>query len=596
MVVWMAGGAPGVLGGTTLKTYEFLPSATTGGIYPLYNSAHQAYVAPGVAQRGKLLLFLPGTGASPSFYTWFPQVAAANGFHALNLMYVNSFAFVGMAVTNNCDSCYVETRTEILTGENLSTFETVDRNNSIEHRLIHALLYLEQQSPGEGWGNYLSGTNILWSKMVVAGHSQGAGQAGFIAKRYRVDRALMFSSGDWYNGADRPATWIFEDGETPRERFFKAAHTNDPIFLPPHQIPVSEAFGLEAFGPVVFVEEENDPQFRFSRMLRTAVVPREFTSQVAYHGAMIRDLHVPVTPGGEPVFKGVWEYMLFGRIYGTPSYDGDSVHDIGVFHPPSGTWLIDVDDDTVSEIQFGGPGMIPVEGDYNGDRTLDPAVFERTSGMWYKLKSGDGFRAVQFGGPGMIPVPGDYDGDGRTDVAVYEPGTGTWYMYQSRDGFKVVQFGTPRMTPVPADYDGDGITDVAVYDPFTAQWYIFESSRGFRTERFGPRFSWPVPGDYDGDGYHDLAVFEPRSSRWHKRKSYLGERSVQFGFPGVVPVNRDFDGDGRDDIGVYDPGTASWYIFQSRDGFRQEFFGPPNGIPLGTPLRGRIPVNGLRRY
>jgi hypothetical protein len=581
---------------SALTFHSFRPSESTSGIDLSFDDFNEAYHNPDVTPRNKLMLFLPGTGVGPNVYKYFPATAAQNGFHVINLMYVNSFEFIGMAVTNDCDACYFETRTEVLTGQDLSTYETVDRNNSIEHRLIKAIDYLNVNYPAENWGQFLNGTNIVWKNLVVAGHSQGAGEAGFIAKTYAVDRAIMFDSGDWYEGESRPATWISMPGATPDIRFFGAAHTNDPLFPNPHQIPAWSAFGLTNFGPAVFVEDVTDPQFECSRMLRTAVEPRNNTGETAYHGAMVRDEHVPLDAFDVPIFRQLWEYMLYGRIVCPATFDGDSIHDLAVYHPPSGIWSLALSADGFDEIQFGSRGMIPIEADFNGDGKLDLTLYEKKSGIWYIMESGGALRTEQFGSRTSIPVPADYDGDGKTDLAVYEPSNGTWFLQKSASGFSTAQFGNRSMQPAPADYDGDGRADLGVYDDKAAMWYLLKSTEGFSAIPLGRRGSWPVHADYDGDGKTDPGCFDPRNSTWTIIRSYAGPFNTQFGYRGVVPVTRDYDGDGRDDIGVFDPISATWYLAQSRDGFRQQTFGTRKSIPLGSPLKSPIPVRGLRLY
>lgn len=64
----------------------FRPSATDAAITQ-FNDRHFAVVDPAVASRGRLVLFLPGTGANPFLYREFPRNAASLGFHALGLMY-----------------------------------------------------------------------------------------------------------------------------------------------------------------------------------------------------------------------------------------------------------------------------------------------------------------------------------------------------------------------------------------------------------------------------------------------------------------------------------------------------------------------------
>jgi putative transposon-encoded protein len=575
-----------------INFYAIHPSETTVGINPDYDNHHQVYFNPDAVARNKLVLFLPGSGSSPDAYRLFPQLAAENGFHVINLMYLNSYSFVAQTITNDCDVCYVQMRTEILTGEDLSASETVDRNNSIEHRLIKVLEYLQATYPQEKWSQYLSGTNIIWKNMVVAGHSQGAGEVGFIAKRHLVDRALVFSSGDWFSLSNRPATWVLTPGVTPANRYFGAAHTNDPLFPDPHQLAAWGAMGITNFGPIVFAEDERDPQFACARILRTSVEPRNNFGDVAYHGAMISDFHTPMNEFNLPMFRRMWEYMLFGRIKCSTSFDGDTIQEIGAYHPSSGTWHLLTTATGLQNIAFGGPGMVPVDGNYDNDLSPELCLYEKKSGMWYRFNDNDATIATQFGNSRMIPVPADYDGDYVDDLAVFEPSTGTWYIQQSKQGFRVEQFGSRTMLPVPADYDGDGRVDVAVFESRSATWYLSQSSEGFSTITFGPKGCWPVHGDYDGDGVSDPATYDPMTSTWYLHKSYEPVTTVQFGYRGVIPLNRDYDGDGRADIGVYDPALSGWYVSQSQSGFREVTLGQRYSIPLGTPIGSLVSKRG----
>ena len=77
----------------------FAPSATDPAITQ-FNDNHYAVVDPAVTNRGLLVLFLPGTGATPSQYCLFPQDAASLGFHALGLMYPNTNAINILCVQN----------------------------------------------------------------------------------------------------------------------------------------------------------------------------------------------------------------------------------------------------------------------------------------------------------------------------------------------------------------------------------------------------------------------------------------------------------------------------------------------------------------
>ena len=63
-----------------------------------------------------------------------------------------------------------------------------------------------------------------WGRIVLAGQSQGAGMAAFIAKRQAAARVILFSS-PWDfvvsdGNARRLAAWISAPSKTPPERWF----------------------------------------------------------------------------------------------------------------------------------------------------------------------------------------------------------------------------------------------------------------------------------------------------------------------------------------------------------------------------------------
>ncbi|HLH52427.1 MAG TPA: hypothetical protein VKY92_02330 [Verrucomicrobiae bacterium] len=288
------------------------PSQTDPNITD-FNKVHLAAINTNVPAREHLFLFLPGTGGVPAGYTNVVRTAANLGLHAIGLMYVN-----GTTVNSLCDQatnsdCFREIRLDIIQGgTNTDPAFSVSRADSIENRAVKLLQYLSAKYPAEGWGQYLdSNTNLVWSQILIAGHSQGAGHAGLIAKLHPVVRSIMFADTDWWFPGNRPADWIYQAGVTSNELFFGFIHVQDPLVLYSYEIPTWAAYEMNAFGPALLVES-NAPPFLGSHMLTTDLPTQNNQTGQAYHGATVTDPATPLQPDGTPVYEPVWHWMMTG--------------------------------------------------------------------------------------------------------------------------------------------------------------------------------------------------------------------------------------------------------------------------------------------
>lgn len=247
-------------------------------------------------------------------------------------------------------------------------------------------------------------------------------------------------------------------------------------------------------------------------------------------------------------------------------FDGDARTDVSVFRPSTGTYYIfNSSNSSVTALNWGLNGDVPVPDDYDGDGRTDIAIYR--SGSWYALNSSNGnVTSYSWGITGDVPAAADYDGDAIADAAVFR--NGTWYINQTTGTPKIVPFGAAGDTPVVGDYDGDGKADVAIFRGSTGVWYSINSiNANVRINQWGLSGDVPVPGDYDGDGKTDLTVWRPSNGNWYTSRSQTGAVTFNtFGANGDVPVPGDYDNDGREDIGVFRPSNGTWYRVQSSNG------------------------------
>lgn len=307
--------------------------------------------------------------------------------------------------------------------------------------------------------------------------------------------------------------------------------------------------------------------------------------------SLLRDTPLQVVSFGEDEQGEIYACYSNGQIdkitraRASSDFDGDLKSDFAVYRPSDTNWYIsNSSNQTLTAVQFGATGDIPVPEDYDGDFRTDIGVFRPSSGTWYFLRSSNNtFGALAFGTNGDIPAAGDYDGDAKADFTVFRPSSGVWFTFRSSDsGFSATQFGTSGDIPAAGDYDGDGRSDLTVFRPSNGVWYRLNSlNNAFSAVQFGFSGDVPAPADLDGDGKLDTAVFRPSNGTWYWLSSSNGAfQGIQFGIATDVPAAGDYDGDGKDDIAVFRPSTGNWFVMRSSDSVVQAAqFGTSGDLP-----------------
>lgn len=246
-----------------------------------------------------LYVHLPGSGGLPEDYQETTVCAASCGYHVVNLAYPN-WPAVRTLIQGSTDSRLPECiRRERLYGEDCTDLVEVSRADSVENRLIQLLQYNHYYHPEEGWDTFVTNGHLRWDRIVVGGHSQGAGHAAYLAKEHNLAGIIMFAGpGDFVTGKG-PAPWLYYENVTPSDRMYAFTHSLDPVakgFFTNQRI-----LGLNAFGSMQNVDNNE----LTAHMLASTL----WTDSGNYHSCIIVDEYLSYS-GVNPVYEPVWVYLF----------------------------------------------------------------------------------------------------------------------------------------------------------------------------------------------------------------------------------------------------------------------------------------------
>jgi hypothetical protein len=321
--------------------------------------------SPGSISDSLLYLFLPATATTPSDYTLVQQEAVDLGYHVIGLAYPNTDAVIGICNEPKSEltyearqACYLNVRQQTLGGvPRDKTYTDISDADTIYNRLTNLLVYLDEQYPDEAWGGFLDETGApKWSRIVVAGHSQGGGNAALIGKLHLVARVVMMSSppdGCFDASQSEPDTfgnklptslpgcvdptsmpptvpgaqWANIPSLTPADRYYGLAHQSEFAITPmlanwgtklqSGQWANVGGLGLLQFGTPV-IREDSAPPYDCAHMLITRLPPPENTSipdvdtinvSLRDHRLTARNLYTPTDATGAPVLRDAWRYI-----------------------------------------------------------------------------------------------------------------------------------------------------------------------------------------------------------------------------------------------------------------------------------------------
>jgi hypothetical protein len=279
--------------------------------------------SPAVTAAGKLLVFLPGTQGVPTQYSYLLRAGASRGYHALGLNYVNQQAMGGLCLTSSDTDCYWKARNVVINGGGtpVPSQAAVSVADSIINRLNKLLVYMNTTRPTEGWGQFLKSDNtVIWSKVILAGHSQGGGHVGVLAKTVFLSRAVYFSSPeDWRGliGVGSPANWSAKPNVTPASWQYGFGADLDTLVPNAHAFAHWDNLQLSKpnTGPVL-VDGLPAP-FYNSHQLHTALnfnpASQAGSVSLSQHGITVLNTATPLDGDNKPLFdtNGVWAYLCF---------------------------------------------------------------------------------------------------------------------------------------------------------------------------------------------------------------------------------------------------------------------------------------------
>ena len=196
---------------------------------------HYVYFDTRAKTQAPLVLYLGGANVKPVKTTPMLKEIASYGFRVVGLRYQNDFIVqqICNAHPNDAD-CQGKLRREVIEGTDLSPYVDVPKQDSIDTRLAKLLAHLAEEAPSEGFSNYLTdpvnGGDVVWTSVIVVGHSSGASTAGRMSKLRELGGVFMLS-GPNDNLKGVPSKWLSEPQRTPVQKIWAFSDTDDAQFL-----------------------------------------------------------------------------------------------------------------------------------------------------------------------------------------------------------------------------------------------------------------------------------------------------------------------------------------------------------------------------
>ncbi len=250
----------------------------------------------GLSRTAKLLVFFPGTGGEPNGSWPFLDAGANAGYRVIGLMYDNGVSDPQTCGPNPDPACSDRFREKRVFGDGVDTDIDDLPAESVVNRLVKLLQYLDKYFADEGWGQYLLNGQPNWSRIAVAGHSQGGGVAAYIGKKRSVYRVINLSGAwDRVEATKEWAPWIMSPSATPMDRWYAAYHAKE-----------SRADAMKAAYAVLQIPPDH------IRVLTLEPNPANKmpAGADAYHVSMSATGVTPLDANGQPAYAADWAFLL----------------------------------------------------------------------------------------------------------------------------------------------------------------------------------------------------------------------------------------------------------------------------------------------
>ena len=284
--------------------YTIAPLQTDAAITMALDS-HFVSVKHYATLKNVLFVFLPGTNRQPKDYQGIVHKAASMGYHAIGLMYPNRKAVNTLCAPTNDTTCHRRARLEIVDGIDRHPVIDVNAANAIISRLVKLLQWLDASEPAEHWAQYVKNGQPDWTKIMVSGHSQGAGNAALIGKYYPVRKVILFSIVD-YLSDKKLADW--EDLPANKEKYYALFNPKDELLYYYMAERSWQHLGMTGYGGIVNVDSAPSP-YGNTHTLITRISP-SLDKNDKFHNSTAVDSYLTKDNAGVYALDKAWEYLL----------------------------------------------------------------------------------------------------------------------------------------------------------------------------------------------------------------------------------------------------------------------------------------------